>query len=188
MEFGTLTTGSATNLNNLAAGTQLNGLNFMFGAPTYQLSGNSLNVAGEVINLSSSNQGVGLGMGLVAGGGTIDTGAAGINVSGVISGPGAVTKLGSGVLLLLASNTYTGGTNLVNGVVSVANSGALGSSGLLTFSGGTLQYNGISKDFSPRISPIAAGQSANIDTNGRSVVYASSISGSGGLAKFAPEP
>ena len=73
--------------------------------------------------------------------------------------------------MLLASNTYSGGTNLVNGVVSVANSGALGSTGSLTFSGGTLQYNGISKDYSARISPIAAGQSADIDTNGRTVSF-----------------
>ena len=86
LEFGPLTSGSVTNLNNLAAGTQLNGLNFMMGAPTYNLTGNSLTMAGEVLNLSYSNEGIGLSMGLAAGGGTIDTGAAGINVSGVISG------------------------------------------------------------------------------------------------------
>jgi autotransporter-associated beta strand protein len=184
LEFGPLTTGSVNNLNNLPAGTQLNGLNFMMGAPSYLLTGNSLTMAGEVINLSYSSEGIGLGMGLVAGGGSIDTGAAGINVSGVIGGSGGITKLGSGVLLLSASNTYTGGTNLINGTVSVANSGALGITGSLTFSGGTLQYNGISKDFSGRISPIAAGQSAYIDTNGRTVSFASSISGSGSLTKL----
>jgi autotransporter-associated beta strand protein len=184
LQFGALTTGSTSNFNNLTPGTQVKGINFMFGAPSYQLTGNSLTVAGEILNLSYSGQGINLGLGLVAGGGTIDTGAAGITISGPISGTPGITKLGSGVLLLTASNGYSGGTNLIDGTLSVANSAALGSTGSLTFSGGTLQYNGISTDFSSRISPIAAGQAAYIDTDGQRVTFATSLSGSGAMVKL----
>ena len=73
--------------------------------------------------------------------------------SGVISGPGGVTKTGSGRLILGnrpsptnptdptdpgVANTYTGGTTLQTGTIEVTSSGSLGT-GTLTINGGTLR-------------------------------------------------
>ena len=55
----------------------------------------------------------------VDGGGTLD-------VPGVISGEGGLTKFGAGVLQFDSSNTYTGGTAINNGIVNVTTSAALG--------------------------------------------------------------
>ena len=55
----------------------------------------------------------------------------------------------------------------------------------ITFHGGTLQWaDGNTQDISAGIAPVAAGQAAILDTNGNSVSFASSLSGSGGLTKL----
>ncbi|WP_445400290.1 DUF4347 domain-containing protein [Zobellella sp. An-6] len=60
-----------------------------------------------------------------------------LTVSGVISGSGALTKLGGRTLTLSGINTYSGTTNLSAGTLSVAGDANLGT-GSLTLSGGTL--------------------------------------------------
>ncbi|MFA6565004.1 MAG: autotransporter-associated beta strand repeat-containing protein, partial [Verrucomicrobiia bacterium] len=56
---------------------------------------------------------------------------------------GSLTKLGTGVLTLAASNSYTGGTILGAGVLSVSNDWNIaGSTSALVFSGGLLQIIG----------------------------------------------
>ncbi|AZO28843.1 autotransporter outer membrane beta-barrel domain-containing protein [Mesorhizobium sp. M1B.F.Ca.ET.045.04.1.1] len=60
--------------------------------------------------------------------------------SGIISGTGAVRQLGSGTTVLTGANTYSGGTTISNGVLSVSADNNLGdASGGLAFNGGTLQ-------------------------------------------------
>ena len=63
-----------------------------------------------------------------------------VNIAGVISDDGVhagtLSKTGTGVLVLSASNTYTGGTTLTANVLRVGNDHALGT-GLLTMSGST---------------------------------------------------
>jgi autotransporter-associated beta strand protein len=74
----------------------------------------------------------------------VECGAGDTTISGVISGSGGLTVLGSGTLTLSGANTYTGATTVRGGTLVAANSGALGSSaGSTTVTGGaTLALQG----------------------------------------------
>ncbi len=126
LEFGPLPSGGSTvNSNNIAAGTQFQAITFLPAAPAYQLSGNSISLGGNVVNLSGSNQTINLALALVASGISFDTGAAGLSVAGAISGSGGITKLGSGELVLSGPNTYSGGTIVADGTLEIASETSL---------------------------------------------------------------
>lgn len=64
-------------------------------------------------------------------------------VSQDLTGQGGIWKLGNGTLVLTGSNSYSGGTRITAGTVSVAADDKLGlASGGLTLDGGTLQVTG----------------------------------------------
>ena len=60
-----------------------------------------------------------------------------LTCSGTISGSGSLIKEGAGSLVLSGSNTYSGGTTLKEGTLSIESEGSLGT-GALNFSGGSL--------------------------------------------------
>ena len=112
--------------------------------------------------------------------------------SGTISdaGPsaaGSLVKMGSGVLYLYGSNTYTGGTTLAGGTLMAGNLAALGS-GLLTFSGGTLQSSVMGSGSGPaimnnlQVGP-AAGSAINAPS-GYNLALGGNLTGSGTLTKI----
>ncbi len=76
----------------------------------------------------------------IAGLGKVDTGANTLTLNGsVADGPqaiGTLSKIGSGNLVLNGSNSYTGGTNLDEGAITVGHNNALGT-GKLTMAEGT---------------------------------------------------
>ena len=90
---------------------------------------------------------IGAGNTLVVGGNNLST-----EVSGVIAdfnpcgcglpGPGSLTKVGTGNLILSGINTYTGATVIDGGTLSV-NGSILSSSGVTVNAGGTLGGNGV---------------------------------------------
>ncbi len=56
-------------------------------------------------------------------------------------GVSSITKTGSGILMLTASNTFTGGVTLSSGLLSWQNSNGAFGSGALTLAGGSLVHN-----------------------------------------------
>ncbi|MBB4839230.1 fibronectin-binding autotransporter adhesin [Sphingomonas kyeonggiensis] len=66
------------------------------------------------------------------------------SVSGALSGTGSIRQIGTGTTTLVGNtNTYSGGTLITAGTLSVASDGGLGDvSGALTIDGGVLQWTG----------------------------------------------
>jgi autotransporter-associated beta strand protein len=117
---------------------------------TYNLNGGLLSLAGSSALLSGGgaaafNFGGGtlgasapwsssLAMNLsgIGGPATVDTSGGNIGLSGNLSGSGGLTEVGSGLLILSGSNTYTGGTTVEAGTLDVLNSSALPDGSSLT--------------------------------------------------------
>ena len=91
---------------NGALGT---GLVELFTDATLAFTANGLNLANAVVLEGSLDP-------------TIDTGANTDTISGVISGPGSLAKIGSGTLILSAANTYAGATDVQAGTLAVTGS------------------------------------------------------------------
>ena len=64
---------------------------------------------------------------LAAGGGTIDNGGFADLFSGPVTGPGALTVTGAGIVTLAADNAYTGGTTIAAGTLRLGDGGTTGS-------------------------------------------------------------
>jgi fibronectin-binding autotransporter adhesin len=110
-----------------------------------------------------------------------------LTFGGPISGGGSLNKLGGGVLSLSGSNTYSGGTTISAGTLSVAaladsGSSNLGTSGALSFSGGALRFTGESGTTSRAISFGTGGGTFDIATGG-TMALSGLWTGSGGVTK-----
>ena len=76
------------------------------------------------------------------GGATVDTATNAFMLSGAIGGTGSLTKSGSGALALTGANSYTGGTTVSEGKLSVGNNSSLGT-GSLTMGNNTTLATGV---------------------------------------------
>jgi len=114
-----------------------------------------------------------------------------IAINGIVSGSGSLVATGSGssIVSLTGSNDYSGGTQLVSGILRVGNASALGT-GLLNLAGGTLDLNGqnllignLSGSSSGLITSLIAGPaSINSNVSGESTYNGTIADGSGSVS------
>ena len=96
-----------------------------------------------------------------------------------------LVKLGGNTSALGGANTYTGGTTVDGGVLSISNDDNLGaSSGMLTLNGGTLLTTmGINSSRNVMLGSITGNLGGTVDTDGQTDTLNGSISGMGALTK-----
>ena len=175
LEFSTLTDGGVASAIGAAANSSAN---IVFNGGEMSITGIS----------QSTNRG----MTLNSKGGTITVGSssATLTMSGKITGPGKLTKDGSGKLALSTSNDYRGGTLIKRGSIvltsDIANTAALGIGDTITLQGGSLiMYNSTTtSNTSTWNLKVPTGSTGILNTDGNSVI-AGTLSGGGTLNLFA---
>lgn len=173
---GLLTVGSSGIENFASADPQTISVGVAFGASSGRIKNSgSLTLSGSVQNDT-------------AGGLTLEgSGFSGV-VSGVISGTGALIKEQSGSWTLTGANTYTGGTVLRNGALSIssdANLGAVPGSMIpdsLRFEGGALRALADVTVNANRGMTVVGSGTLEADTNA-TLTYSGAITGTGTLRK-----
>ncbi len=179
--------GSTRVTPNLTSDLTLNSLKFDSGAgASFTLatnSGKTLTFAGSVpslIQASGSAQTVAVPVALTKNTFVEIGGAGNLVLSGVVSGTGGFTVLGSGAgeVVLSGANTYSGNTAINAGTVVLQNSAALGdvSSGTSVASGATLRLEN-----NVAVGSEALALSGTLRQASGNNSYAGAISGSGGL-------
>ncbi|HEY7090479.1 MAG TPA: hypothetical protein VH518_20445, partial [Tepidisphaeraceae bacterium] len=130
---------------NLSGGTLLvSSLVRGAGTPGNWNAGGSLSFTGGILK-ASAQLNVTAPIAISGGGGTFDTNGNDGTVSGAISGSGAITKIGNGVLNLTGSNSFGGGILIRQGSVGAGSDANLGgATSAVTFQGGLLKVNGSS--------------------------------------------
>ena len=144
------------------------------------LDGTTLQVTGTAFNTTARN------VTLVNGGG-LDIADAGntLDLTQTVSGNGGLSKLGAGTLVLSGANTYSGGTAVQSGMLSVSADQNLGAAaGGLTLNGTTLQVTGTAFNTTARSVTLANGGSLDIADAGNTLEFTQAVSGSGGLTKL----
>jgi autotransporter-associated beta strand protein len=133
--------------NSYTGGTIISNGLVRLGAARAMTNGASLTLNGGSLDMGAFSASVGT---LSGSGGSL-TNSAGLTVnqtsddtfSGILTGPGSLTKQGGGVLALGGANNYSGGTFLSNGTLSISSDANLGdASGGVTFRGGALRITG----------------------------------------------
>jgi autotransporter-associated beta strand protein len=122
----TYSTGTTINAGTLSFGnTSLGTGNITFGGSS-TLQWNGANTQ----DVSSKIQAIGAG--LTA---TLDTNGNNVTLASILSGNGAIAKVGTGALALSGANTYSGGTTLSAGTLDINNATAIGTSTFTIASG-----------------------------------------------------
>ncbi len=183
---GANTYGGATTINDGTVSVSADGA---LGTPPAAPTAGHLTFGGGTLLASASftldpNRGIAL-----TGAGTFSiNGAVTTSYGGVITGAANLTKVGNGTLVLSGVNTYTGGTNIDVGTLSIAADSALGTppgaptAGHITFVGATLlATDSFTLDANRGVALTGAG-TMSVDP-GVTMAYAGEIAGASNLTK-----
>ncbi|MCX6874661.1 MAG: autotransporter-associated beta strand repeat-containing protein [Verrucomicrobia bacterium] len=117
--------GLTTNFNDFANNTQFAGITFNPGTAAFTLNGNTVNLAGDVVNNSTNTQTLSNSLILAGGTRSFNTAAGNVLVSNGIgqaaSQTNGLTKSGSGTLTLAGTSSYTGATSVTTGKLLLNN-------------------------------------------------------------------
>jgi autotransporter-associated beta strand protein len=180
---------SLTSANSYSGGTAVAGGTLRLGVSGAAGSG-SITTTGSVIDYAD---GITVANPIVINSNTTQLQAlAGVTAtqSGVISQTGGarpLEKIGAGTLILTGLNSYTGGTTVTAGTLSIGTGGSLDSNGAVTVTGGTFNINGNSITVAALT---GTGGTVNIDAFGTLSTYSNSngtlaslVTGAGRLLK-----
>ena len=147
------------------------------------LNGGTLRLTGTQTNTDRSAT-------LGSGGGTIDVAAAGssLQISGVLTGTGNLTKTGPGTLILANGNTYSGGTTINGGTIYLAGStpnvSGPGTGSTVTISNGVLSMADVQASETAAWNIVVpAGATARLEADGRCTLTGA-LTGSGNFTLF----
>jgi YVTN family beta-propeller protein/autotransporter-associated beta strand protein len=125
---------------------------------------------------------------LMSQGGTIDTNGNSATLSGAISGPGGLTKIGAGTLTLSGSSTYTGATSVNAGTLQAGAVNAFSPFSAFTVaSGATLDLNSFNQTIGSLagVGNVALGSAIlTAGNDNTSTTFSGTVSGAGGLTKI----
>ncbi|MBB1201834.1 autotransporter outer membrane beta-barrel domain-containing protein [Enterobacteriaceae bacterium 89] len=133
-------------------------------------------VQGDALNTHTADTVLRVGDGTVDG---IDITA---TLNNVLQGTGGINKTDIGTLVLNGNNTYSGGTTVSGGVLSVSADNNLGIHDTsLTLNGGTLRYG---QGFDTDRQVVIGENGGGIDTNGNQATLSTALIGNGKLSKL----
>jgi len=183
--------GSGTLLLNLASTNNYSGGTFLDSGTLYIQTDANLGAAGSNISINAATLQVANNVDFAArqiwtraasAAISVDPGST-LTATSLIYGVGGLIKSGLGTLVLGENNTYSGGTMISNGTLTVGYDTALGAAGsLLALSGGALQVTNTMTFDTRSLLLGGTGGVLNVDPN-MMLMVSSVISGTGGLIK-----
>ncbi len=173
-----------TNLNVGSIKFTANGVGLV-NSKLIMASNTTLNVNGYTGTIGLLTQASGAtGQTVTLGSGTLAVGSkagSSATFTGVISGLGALNKVGDSVQTLTGTNAYAGGTIFTGGYLAVNSLSNLGSGGL-TFNGGGIRFLSAFDPTETR-AVATAGSGAQIDVGNNMVAFAGDVTGTGAVYK-----
>ena len=144
-----------------------------------QFASNGYVVTGNPVALTGATAIIRVGDGTTAGAPYVAT------INSILSGASALEKDDFGTLVLGGANSYTGGTILGGGTLSVASDANLGAaSGALSFNGGVLRWTGGNFTNARPINWGTNGGGFDISNNASTYILPQALAGNGSLTKL----
>jgi T5SS/PEP-CTERM-associated repeat protein len=186
LNLGTNATSAGT--YNLNGGLlQLSSLVKGSGTAAFNFSGGTLQAS------SGFSTSLPMTLGTSGGGAAFDTAGYAVALSGLLSGPGSLTKVDSGALTLAAANTYSGNTLISGGTLALGNGLALQNSTLDTSGSGTLSFGSLTSGTLGGLTgpgtlglsnSASAAVALSVGNNNTNTTFSGALKGGGSLTKI----